>query len=110
MASVFWDRRGVLLVDFFPQGTTINSGAYCPTLRKLRRVLQNKWHGMLSKGVLLLHDNAMPHISRTTLELIECFGGEVLDHAPYRPNLALSDVHLFRYLKHSFDRKRLSDN
>ncbi|GFT98473.1 histone-lysine N-methyltransferase SETMAR [Trichonephila clavipes] len=32
MATVFWDRRGVLLMDFMPQGTTINSGA---TLRKL---------------------------------------------------------------------------
>jgi len=24
MASVFWDRRGILLVDFMPPGATIN--------------------------------------------------------------------------------------
>ncbi|GFW45206.1 HTH_48 domain-containing protein [Trichonephila clavipes] len=71
MATVFWDRRGVLLVDFMPNGTAINSGAYCETLRKLRRALQNKWRGMLSKGALHLHDNARPHTSRTTRELIE---------------------------------------
>ncbi|GFW49431.1 mariner Mos1 transposase [Trichonephila clavipes] len=35
MATVFWDRCSVLLVDFMPQGTTINSGAYCATLLKL---------------------------------------------------------------------------
>ncbi|GFR24804.1 hypothetical protein TNCT_119461, partial [Trichonephila clavata] len=35
--------------EFIPQGTTINSGAYCTTLRKLRRALQNKRRGMLSK-------------------------------------------------------------
>ncbi|GFW78742.1 uncharacterized protein TNCV_4261651 [Trichonephila clavipes] len=58
MATVFWDRRGVLLVDFMPQGITINLGAYCATLRKLRRALQNKPLGMLSKGVLPFHDNA----------------------------------------------------
>ncbi|GFV70121.1 hypothetical protein TNCV_597151 [Trichonephila clavipes] len=37
MATVFWDRRGVLLVYFMPQGTTLNSGAYCAIQRKLRK-------------------------------------------------------------------------
>ncbi|GFW19901.1 histone-lysine N-methyltransferase SETMAR [Trichonephila clavipes] len=63
MTTVFWDRRGFLLVEFMPRGTTINSGANCATLRKLRRVLQHKRRGMLSKGVLLLHDNSRPHTS-----------------------------------------------
>ncbi|GFT94677.1 HTH_48 domain-containing protein [Trichonephila clavipes] len=74
MATVFWDRHAVLLVVFMPQGTMINSGTYCATLRKLRRALQNKWCGMLSKDVSLLHDNARPHTSRTTRELIESSG------------------------------------
>ncbi|GFU99083.1 hypothetical protein TNCV_1227971 [Trichonephila clavipes] len=47
---------------------------YCASLRKLRRALQNKQRGMLSKGILLLHDNAMPHTSRMTRELIESLG------------------------------------
>ncbi|KAJ4439540.1 hypothetical protein ANN_07664 [Periplaneta americana] len=42
MATVFWDRKGVLLLDFMPKGTTINANRYCETLRKLRRVIQNK--------------------------------------------------------------------
>ncbi|GFT40343.1 mariner Mos1 transposase [Trichonephila clavipes] len=99
MVTVFWDRRGVLLVDFMPSGTTINPGAYCITLRKLRRALQNNRHDMLSKGVLLLHDNARPHTSRTTRKLIESLGWVALGHAPYSPDLAPSDFHLFRYLK-----------
>ncbi|GFT52963.1 mariner Mos1 transposase [Trichonephila clavipes] len=98
------------LVVFLPQGTTINSCANDATLRKLRRALQNKRCGILSKGVLLLHDSAMPHPSRETPKLKESFGWEVLDHAPYSPDLALSDFHLFRYLKHSFGRKHFSDN
>ncbi|GFW12634.1 HTH_48 domain-containing protein [Trichonephila clavipes] len=80
-------------MDLMPQGTTINSGAYCATLRKLRRVLQNKRCGMLPKGDLLLHENARPHTSRTTRELIESFGWEGLDYAPYSPDLASSDFH-----------------
>ncbi|GFV52547.1 hypothetical protein TNCV_1918651 [Trichonephila clavipes] len=63
MATLFWVQCSVLLVDLIPQGTTINSGVYCATLRKLQRVLQDKRCSMLSKGVLLLHDKARPHSS-----------------------------------------------
>jgi len=35
-ASVFWDRKGILLVDFMPPGATINAAAYCDTLTRLR--------------------------------------------------------------------------
>jgi hypothetical protein len=35
MATVFWNAKGVLLVDFMPQGTTITSEVYCETLKKL---------------------------------------------------------------------------
>ncbi|GBN42396.1 hypothetical protein AVEN_264281-1 [Araneus ventricosus] len=51
MASVFWDRHGVLLVDFMQRGTTINAVAYGQTLRKLRRAIQNKRRGMLTEGI-----------------------------------------------------------
>ncbi|GFW38700.1 putative histone-lysine n-methyltransferase setmar-like protein [Trichonephila clavipes] len=85
MATVFWNCRNVLLVDFMPQGTLINSSAYCATLRKLRGALQNKRHAMLSKGVSILQDNTRPQTSRTTRELIESFGWEVLDHALHNP-------------------------
>ena len=31
MASVFWDRKGVLSCKFMPIGTTINAARYCQT-------------------------------------------------------------------------------
>ncbi|GFW93904.1 uncharacterized protein TNCV_4221831 [Trichonephila clavipes] len=65
---------------------------------------------MLSKGVLLLQDNAKSYTSRTTRELIDPFGWEVLDHAPCSPDLAPSDFRLFQYLKQSHGGKRFSDN
>jgi hypothetical protein len=34
MATVFWDRKRVLMVDFMQQGTTITSEVYCDTLKK----------------------------------------------------------------------------
>ena len=36
MASVFWDRKGILLFDLRPPGVTITATAYCDTLTQLR--------------------------------------------------------------------------
>jgi hypothetical protein len=41
MAVVFWDHKGIRLVEFIPQGTSINVEAYCATLRRLQRAIQN---------------------------------------------------------------------
>jgi len=83
------------LVEFFPQGTTINSAVYCETLKKMRRAIQNKRRGMLSATILLLHDNARPHSVAQTQDLITSFKLEQMDHPPYSPDLAPSDYHLF---------------
>jgi histone-lysine N-methyltransferase SETMAR len=99
MATVFWDRKGVLLVDFMPHGTTINTAAYCETLKMLRRAIQNRRREMLTRGVTLLHDNARPHTARATQQLLQSFNWEVLDHPAHSPDLAPSDVHLFLHLK-----------
>ncbi|GFW25318.1 histone-lysine N-methyltransferase SETMAR [Trichonephila clavipes] len=106
MATVFWDRHGVLLVEFMQQGTTINAAAYCATLTKLRRAIQNKRRGLLTSGVVLLHDNASPHSAINTQNLIRSFGWEQIDHPPYTPVMAQSDFHLFRYLKEFLGGKR----
>ncbi|GFS73022.1 histone-lysine N-methyltransferase SETMAR [Trichonephila clavipes] len=99
MASSFWDRKGVLLCEFMPRGTTINADRYCETLNKLRRAIQNKRRGMLTKGVRFHHDNARPHTANRTTALVERFGWEMVSHPPYSPDLAPSDFHLFPELK-----------
>ncbi|GFU78112.1 hypothetical protein TNCV_3284381 [Trichonephila clavipes] len=38
---------------------TLNAAAYCQTLKRLRRAIQNKCRGMLTNGVRLLHDNVL---------------------------------------------------
>jgi hypothetical protein len=69
MATVFWDGKGILLTEFMVPGTTITSEVYCDMLYKLRRLIQNKRRGMLTKGVVLLHDNARPHTTARTTAL-----------------------------------------
>jgi hypothetical protein len=37
--------------------------------------------GMLSPGVVMLHDNARPHTAAATQDLVATFGWEQLDHS-----------------------------
>uniref|UniRef100_A0A1B6H603 Mos1 transposase HTH domain-containing protein n=1 Tax=Homalodisca liturata TaxID=320908 RepID=A0A1B6H603_9HEMI len=110
MATVFWDQKGVLLVEFMQQGTTITKESYCETLHRLRRAIQNKRRGMLSSGVVLIHDNARPHSANVTKQLLQKFKWEVFDHPPYSPDLAPSDYHLFREMKAWLGGRRFADN
>ncbi|KAJ4437194.1 hypothetical protein ANN_17329 [Periplaneta americana] len=97
--TVFWDRKGILLIDFLPRGETVNADRYCETLRKLRSAIQNKRRGMLTAGVVLLHDNARPHMARRTAAVLTEFGWELFHHLPYSPDLSPSDFHVFLHLK-----------
>lgn len=110
MATVFWDCKGPLLVEFMDPGTTITAATYCETLKRLRRAIQNKRRGKLSSGIVLLHDNARPHTARTSKELLENFGWELFDHPPYSPDLAPSDFHLFTKMKVWLGQQRFNTN
>ena len=79
MCTVFWDRRGILLVDFRTRGAE----RYCETVQKLRRAIQNKGRGMLAAGVVLLQDNARQHTARWPTHLEQEFSWEVFNHPPY---------------------------
>ena len=68
MATVFWDCKGVLLVDYLPHKTTMTGSSYYGELLKnLRQAVKEKRRGMLTRGPLLLHDNAP--VACTCLEL-----------------------------------------
>jgi hypothetical protein len=88
MAAVFWDRKGVLMVEFMQQGATIMSEVYYEALKILCRAIQNKRHGMLTSGVVLLRDSVCPHTAAGTRALLEHFNWELCDQPPYSPGLA----------------------
>jgi len=66
--------------------------------RKFRSI-QNKRRGMLTKGVVLLHDNARPHTAACTNALIKLFSWEIFDQTPYSPDLPPSGYYLFTKMK-----------
>jgi hypothetical protein len=42
MATVFWDKKGLVMVEFMQQGTTVMSEVYCETQKKMCRAIQKK--------------------------------------------------------------------
>jgi len=95
MATVFWDTKGVMLMDILSKGSTI-TGAYCANLLdQLRNPIREKHRGKISKGVLLQHGNARVHTCKVAMDAVERNGYELIPHTPYSPDLAPSDFFLF---------------
>ena len=95
MMIVFWDSVDVILVDFLSKGAIINSNVYINTLKKLKARIRRVRPALEMSKVLLQHGNARPHTSPNICEVISSFGWTTMSHAPYSPDLAPSDFHLF---------------
>ena len=99
LASIFWDQDGILLIDYIPNGQTINVEYYSSLLMELKDTLKEKRCAKVTKGVLFLHDNVPVHWALATQKKLAYLGFQCLHHAPYSSDLVLSDYHLFRGLK-----------
>jgi hypothetical protein len=113
MATVFGERKGVLTVEFMQQETIIMSQIYCETLKScVRSTTWNKRCGMLTSGLVLLHDNARLSTSTAahTQALLEHFNWQLFDHPLYSPDLTPIDYHLFTYLKNWLGSQHFSYN
>jgi hypothetical protein len=99
------------MVEFMQQGTAITSEVYCETQKKLHRAIQNISRGMLTSGVVLLHDSERPHTAAHSRAVLEHFNWK-FDHPPYSPDLAPSDYHLFTrtYMKNWLRSQRFNNN
>jgi len=99
MATIFWDAKDELLIDYLEVGNTITGAYYAALIPKLREAIKEKWRGMLQRKVLFHQDNAPAHKSHITGAAIHAAGFYVLEHPPYLPDLAPNDFHLFPKLK-----------
>ncbi len=116
MLTVFFDICGVILIDFAPQGVTIDADYYCSVLKKLKNRIRKKRPGMWRGGVdgqtdhdfVLHHDNAPSHTAARTLALIGESGIDLLAHPQYSPDLAPADFFLFSILKQKLCRRKFA--
>jgi len=95
MLSVFWDSKGIVLLDFLEKKRTMGSQYYCQLLEKARQLRRKPRNTPL----WLLHDNAPIHTSHQTIETLSNTGFEMIAHPPYSPDMAPSDFYLFQHLK-----------
>jgi hypothetical protein len=102
--------KGGLMVEFMQQGTIITSEVYCKILKKLCRAIQNIRYGMMTCGVVLLHDNVHPHTAARTQALLEHFDWELFDHPPHSSDLTLRGYHLFTYLRNWLRSQNFNNN
>ena len=90
MLTVFWDSQGPVL-EHYQERSSINGARYSEMLTdRLKPAIRSKRQGLLSKGVLLLHNNARPHTAAHTAETLWKLKFEIMAHPPYSPDLSLS--------------------
>ncbi|KAF6198043.1 hypothetical protein GE061_007789 [Apolygus lucorum] len=106
LATVFWDCRGVLLIDFLHERRTINAEYYCGLLHQVRQAYRTKRRDCPIREVLLLHDNARPHTAALTREKLEEMHWTTVEHPPYSPDLSPCDYHMFGPLKEALGGER----
>ena len=107
MLCVWWDIKGIFYFELLQPKQTVNAQLYSQQLTRLDEKIREKrtgpGHG--NRKVILLHDNARPHVAIETKETIIELGWEVMTHPAYSPDLAPSDYYLFRSLDHSLREK-----
>lgn len=99
LLSVWWDVHGIIFWELLPPNTTITAAIYCAQLDKLQAEFVRKRPE--HDKVYFLHDNARPHIAKSTRQKLLQLGWEVLPQAPYSPDTAPTDYYLFRALSNN---------
>jgi histone-lysine N-methyltransferase SETMAR len=97
--SIFWDRDGILLIDYLPNGQTINVQYYSSLPVQSTDILKEERLGKLTKVVLFLHDKAPAYRTLATQKKLAYRGFLCVHHPPYSPDLAPADCHLLPGLK-----------
>ncbi|GFU42684.1 histone-lysine N-methyltransferase SETMAR [Trichonephila clavipes] len=89
MLCVWWTCRQVVHYELLPTGQTVTADLYSQQSERVQRVLHQKEPALVNrKSVLLLHDNARPHVARVGRNTIQRLSWETLCHPPYLLDLA----------------------
>lgn len=110
MATVFWDARGVIHIDYLEKGKTINGEYYANLLDQFNQILLEKRPHLAKKKILFHQDNARVHTCAIAMAKLHELRYELLSHPPYSPDLAPCDYFLFPNLKKWLGGKRFSSN
>ena len=93
MLMIFaYDIHEILTSHWVLTSQTVNGKYY---REYLRPAIRKKPSELLRAGPIILHDNAMPHISQGVTSLLCSYGWEKLAHPAYSPAISPCDYDLF---------------
>ena len=95
MASLFRDACGIIFIDYFQKGKTINGEYYANLSQRLSEKINKKWPHLAKKKVLFYQDNAPVHTSVITTAKINELKLKLLSRTAYSSDLALSQHFAF---------------
>ena len=104
MLSLWWDANGIIYWKILPNGCTITADLYCQQLDRVAEKLKGK-----HDRIYYLHDNARPHVTKSTCEKLLKLKWIIIPHPAYSPDLAPMDYHLLRSLSHHLREKKFDD-
>ncbi len=104
MLSVWLGVKGIIHWELLPPDCTLTADLYYQQLDRVAAKLQGK-----QDRIYCLHDNARPHIAKSTREKWLKLGWVTIPHPPYSPDLAPTDYHLFCSLANYLREKKFDD-
>jgi len=96
MMIVFSDIRGVIYIDWVPEGQTVHQVHYKNVLTTLRERVRRRRPDMWKNASWILHhDNAPAHNTLSVKRYLTKNNIPVMEYPPYSPDLAPCDFFLF---------------
>ncbi|GBP23906.1 Histone-lysine N-methyltransferase SETMAR [Eumeta japonica] len=81
MLCIWWGWKVIIHFEILAPGKPINLDLYCQRLMRFEQEVEQKRLKLINKkGMIFHHDNARPHISLATRQILREFGWEVLIH------------------------------
>jgi len=101
MLCIWWDQKGLVYYELLKPGDSITGDRYRLQLIRLSHALRKKRpeYEQRYDKVILLHDNARPHVTKVIKKYLEKLKWDVLPHPPYSLDIASSDYWLFRRIQ-----------
>ena len=104
MLSVWWGVRGIIYWEILPDGCTITADLYCQQLDRVAAKLKGK-----QDRIYFLHNNARPHVTKSTRQKLLGLRWITIPHPPYSPDLVPTDYHLYRSLSNYLKEKKFNN-
>ena len=97
MMIAFFDIRGIVHVDWVPEGQTVNQVYYKEVFTNLREQVRRRGPEMWKNGSWALQqDNAPAHNALSIKTILKKHKITMLQHPPHSPDLASCDLFYFQ--------------